>query len=174
MYRMAIMTMLAPASLAARLDVPRCTKMALVHDMAELLVGDITPRDGVPKAEKARREAEAMAYLCGREGGLLGTWGDGTQGEGMRAVFDEYEEGKTLESRFVHDVDKVELLLQMVEYEKRGEGKQDLGEFSQVARRVELEEMKEWCREILRERAEYWKRLGKTASKLDMTTGEDA
>lgn len=147
--------------------------MALVHDMAELLVGDITPMDQVPKEEKARREAETMEYLCGDEG-LLGQWGRGEQGKGIRAIFEEYEESKTLESLFVHDVDKVELLLQMVEYEHRGEGELDLGEFSWVAQKVKLDEMKEWCREILRERVEFWKGLGKTASMLDMTTKEDA
>ena len=30
--------------------------MALVHDLAECLIGDITPHDGVDKAEKYRRE----------------------------------------------------------------------------------------------------------------------
>lgn len=173
MYRMAMITMLAPASLSARLNIPHCTKMALVHDMAELLVGDITPKDQVPKEEKARREADTMEYLCG-EKGLLGKWAQGEQGRSVQAIFDEYEESKTLESLFVHDVDKIELLLQMVEYEKRGEGKLDLGEFSWVAQKVQLEEMKEWCREILRERVEFWKGLGRTASLLDMTIKDDA
>lgn len=147
--------------------------MALVHDMAELLVGDITPLDNVPKEEKGRREAETMEYLCGGEG-LLGKWGRGEQGRSIQAIFEEYEESKTLESRFVHDVDKVELLLQMVEYEKRGEGKLNLGEFARVARKVELEEMQKWCQEILSERDEFWKGLGKTASNLEMSTREDA
>lgn len=148
--------------------------MALVHDMAELLVGDITPRDGVPKVEKGRREADTMAYLCGGEG-LLGMWGGGgEQGRGMREIFEEYEDGKTLESRFVHDVDKVELLLQMVEYEKVEKGEKDLGEFVRVAKKVELEEMKRWCQEILNERDEFWEGLGKTASYLHMTVWEDA
>ncbi len=173
MYRMSIMTMLAPPSLSARLNIPHCTKMALVHDMAELLVGDITPVDGVPKVEKGRREAATMEFLCGGEG-MLGKWGKGEQGMGIQAIFEEYEASETPESLFVHDVDKVELLLQMVEYEKRGEGKLDLGEFSRVAQNVKLEEMKEWCREILKERAEFWNRLGKKASNLDMTIGEDA
>lgn len=165
--------MLAPASLvrARGLNVPHCTKMALVHDMAEALVGDITPVDDVKKEEKGRREAETMGFLCG---GLLGGWGDGAQGASMRDIFLEYEEGKTLESVFVHDVDKVELLLQMVEYEKRAEGEselgdQDLGQFSRVVKKVQLEEMKEWCREILKERVEFWKGLGKDAEHLDMT-----
>lgn len=34
----------------------RCIKLALVHDMAECIVGDIAPADNVSKAEKHRRE----------------------------------------------------------------------------------------------------------------------
>ena len=34
----------------------RCIKMALVHDLAESIVGDITPSCGVSKDEKHRRE----------------------------------------------------------------------------------------------------------------------
>ena len=30
--------------------------MALIHDLAESIVGDITPQDGVTKEEKCRRE----------------------------------------------------------------------------------------------------------------------
>lgn len=38
----------------------RCIKLALVHDMAECIVGDIAPSDNISKAEKHRRE-EASA-----------------------------------------------------------------------------------------------------------------
>lgn len=34
----------------------RCIKLALVHDMAECIVGDIAPADNISKAEKHRRE----------------------------------------------------------------------------------------------------------------------
>ena len=34
----------------------RCIKMALVHDLAECIVGDIAPSDGVSKEDKHRRE----------------------------------------------------------------------------------------------------------------------
>ena len=122
-------------------------------------MGDITPVDPVSKGEKSRREAETMEYLS-RE--LLGKWGGGVQGEGIRSIWEEYEEGKTLESVFVHDVDKLELLLQMVEYERmRKEEGYDFGEFAHVARKIQLEEVKVWAREVLREREEFWKGVGK-------------
>ena len=122
-------------------------------------MGDITPVDPVTKGEKSRREAETMEYLSK---GLLGGWGGGVQGEGIREIWEEYEEGKTLESVFVHDVDKLELLLQMVEYERmRKEEEYDFGEFAHVARKIQLEEVKVWAREVLRERKEFWKGSGK-------------
>ena len=154
MYRMSIMTMLCPTNLASRLNIPHCTKMALVHDMAESLVGDITPVDGVPKREKARREQETMQYLGNN---LLGGCGSGEAGDSLKLIWEEYEASETLEAIFVHDVDKMELVLQMVEYERRGEGKLDLGEFAWVAKRIQLDEMKRWCEEVLEERNAMWR-----------------
>jgi putative hydrolase of HD superfamily len=159
MYRMSLITMLAPPALSKNLDIPRCTKMALVHDMAEGLVGDLTPVDGVPKAEKSRREAETMDWVAA---GLLGKVHGGLAGNDIREVWQEYEDGKTPESKFVHDVDKVELLLQMVEYERTSKCTLDLSEFSWVATRVELPEMKKWAQEILQERAQLWVDCEKT------------
>ncbi|KAL9058930.1 MAG: hypothetical protein Q9162_001487 [Coniocarpon cinnabarinum] len=157
MYRMSIMTMFAPPSLKSRVDMQKCMKMALVHDMAELLVGDITPADGVLKPEKSRRESITMDYLCEE---LLGNVDGGAQGRELREAWQEYEDSQTLESKFVHDIDKVELLLQMVDYERSKDGKVDLGEFTYVATRLLLPEVKEWSEQILAERDEYWQSLG--------------
>ncbi|KAF2235576.1 hypothetical protein EV356DRAFT_500071 [Viridothelium virens] len=161
MYRMSIMTMLAPSSLSSQLDVSRCISMALVHDMAESLVGDITPMDNMAKTEKVRREADTMDFLCKS---LLGRVDQGIAGDRIRQLWQEYEDGETLEAKFVHDVDKMELILQMIEYERTFEGRLDLGEFSGVAERIELEELKVWAEEVLRERGDYWKGIGKESS----------
>lgn len=157
MYRMSLMTLFAPASLTAKLDIPRCTKMALIHDMAEALVGDITPVDGVPKVEKNRRESTTMDYFVN---GLLGRVNGGMTGKEIKDIWQEYEDSETLESLFVHDIDKVELILQMLEYEKTMQGKIDLGEFSWVASRVKLPECQEWAQQLMSEREEFWKANG--------------
>ena len=44
-------------------DASKCVKMALMHDIAEALVGDITPHDGVSKADKHAREAAAVEKM---------------------------------------------------------------------------------------------------------------
>ena len=156
MYRMSLISMLAPPALAARLDMNRCIKMCLVHDMAESLVGDITPVDGVPKPEKSRREATTMDYITGT---LLAD--NQVVGAELRSVWQEYEDSVTPESHFVHDVDKMELLLQMVEYEKRGQGHLELGEFAYVATKMALAETRAWAAELLREREAFWRSQGK-------------
>ncbi|KAL4777527.1 hypothetical protein BDW60DRAFT_173230 [Aspergillus nidulans var. acristatus] len=166
MYRMSMMTMLAPPSLAARLDLPRCMKMALVHDMAESLVGDITPNDPIKKDEKARREAAVMEYIAST---LLRNVPSGVSaGDGILAVFNEYEANETLEAQFVHDVDKMELLLQMIEYERSYEI--DLNEFLGVAKRIQLPEIKEWAATVLEERKALWKSRQQQESTSETTT----
>ncbi|CZR58362.1 related to HD family hydrolase [Phialocephala subalpina] len=165
MYRMSLITMFAPPSLSSKIDVQRCIKMALIHDMAEALVGDITPVDGVAKHEKNRRESTTMDYF---EKSLLGRVNGGVTGKDIKAIWQEYEDSETPESKFVHDVDKIELILQMVEYEKREDRKLDLGEFSWVATRIELDEVKEWSETLLKEREDFW------AGKAHNTFSEDA
>lgn len=115
--------------------------------MAESLVGDITPVDkDVTKEEKARREAATMDYFTNT---LLGNV-HGAAAQELRSVFQEYEDNETLEAQFVHDVDKLELLLQMVEYERSH--KVALSEFVRVAERVQLPEMKAWAEQVVKER----------------------
>ncbi|KAE8602364.1 hypothetical protein XENTR_v10013959 [Xenopus tropicalis] len=55
MYRMAVMAMLTEDR---KLNKDRCIRLALVHDMAECIVGDIAPADNISKEEKHRKEKE--------------------------------------------------------------------------------------------------------------------
>lgn len=151
MYRMSIITLFAPTSLSSKINIPHCMKMALIHDMAEALVGDITPVDGVPKAEKSRRESTTMDYLTNS---LLGKVNGGMTGQEIKEIWQEYEDSETLESHFVHDVDKLELILQFFEYERSGKGA--LPEFALVAEKIVLPEVKIWADEVLAERCLFW------------------
>lgn len=116
------MTALVAAAGDPGVDVGRAVAVALAHDVAEASVGDLAPGD-VPKAEKAAMEAAAMASMAE----LLG--GDSTEAATFIAgAWREYEDGATPEARLVKDCDKVEMLLQAVEYEAAHPGL-DLGEF---------------------------------------------
>jgi putative hydrolase of HD superfamily len=151
--------MMAPASLTSKLDLAKCCRMALIHDMAESLVGDITPVDPVSKEEKSRRESTTMDYICTN---LLGKFNGGLNGQEVRKIWQEYEDSETPESLFVHDVDKIELLLQMVEYERSHKCELDLGEFTWVAEKIKSSEVRGWADQVFAERQEMWKACGKT------------
>ncbi|KAK2513372.1 Hddc2 [Columba guinea] len=60
MYRMAMMALVSEDK---SLNKDRCIRLALVHDMAECIVGDIAPADNISKEEKHRREESAMQQL---------------------------------------------------------------------------------------------------------------
>lgn len=55
MYRMAVLSLLSEED--EELDIAKCVQMAVVHDLAEASVGDITPFDGITKAQKQKLES---------------------------------------------------------------------------------------------------------------------
>ena len=86
------------------LDVLKMVKMALIHDLAESVIGDITPRSGVPKKKKALMEEEAIRRLEDRE--LLSLW-------------KEYDADRTPEARLVREMDIFERVMQACDYGRR-------------------------------------------------------
>ncbi|EDO47192.1 predicted protein [Nematostella vectensis] len=113
MYRMAVICFLLPSKSTAAtgdtLNKDHCIKIALVHDIAECIVGDLAPSDGVSKEEKHKREKAAMeelAILAGEEAG-----------KEIYELWEEYEFQKSPEAKFVKDVDRFEMILQAHEYE---------------------------------------------------------
>jgi len=105
-----IAAFMAPAD---SLDVLKMVKMALIHDLAEPVIGDLTPRSGVPKKKKALMEEEAIRRLDSRE--ALSLW-------------KEYDAGRTQEARLVREMDIVERVMQALDYGRRHPDK-DLAHF---------------------------------------------
>ena len=89
----------------------KAVKMALIHDVAESIVSDITPFDGVTLEDKFNREDKAFGDICGSLGN-----------DEMHVMWREMEEGKTPEAKFVKELDKLEMLIQAEEYENLQEG----------------------------------------------------
>ncbi|KAI5854267.1 HD domain-containing protein [Tricharina praecox] len=151
MYRMGIITMLCPPETG--IDRDRCVKLALIHDMAEALVGDITPPDNIAKDEKYKRELESMRYICDE---LLKPISE-TIAEEFMELWAEYETGTTKEAVFVKDVDRFELICQTIEYEKQYNAEKDLSEFLHVRVGIKNDFVLKWVEDALLERAAYWK-----------------
>ncbi|XP_010681364.2 uncharacterized protein LOC104896323 [Beta vulgaris subsp. vulgaris] len=142
MYRMSLMGLIVG-------DIPgvnreRCIKIAIVHDIAEAIVGDITPSDGIPKEEKSRREQAALNEMCEVLGG-------GMRADEIKELWAEYENNSSLEANLVKDFDKVEMILQALEYET--EHGMVLDEFFlSTAGKFQTEIGKSWAAEVISRR----------------------
>ncbi|CAL1270506.1 unnamed protein product [Larinioides sclopetarius] len=121
MYRMGIMAFLLDDEASSNVDRNKCIKMALVHDIAECIVGDLTPFCGISKEEKHRKELEAMQRLCSLAGEKVG--------KEFLNLYKEYEEQSTFEAKTVKDLDKFDMILQAFEYEKESEFTLSLQDF---------------------------------------------
>lgn len=98
-------------------DVARALEIALVHDLAELRLGDL-PRTAaryLPAGAKKEAERAAMAEILA------------PLPERARALYAEYEAGETAEARLVKACDKLQLMIKATAYEGWGAG--GLGEF---------------------------------------------
>ncbi|CAF1861107.1 hypothetical protein Bca4012_033061 [Brassica carinata] len=138
MYRMGLMALISSDIPGVNRD--KCIKMAIVHDIAEAIVGDITPSCGIPKEEKNRRESEALEHMCKLLGG-------GERAEEIAELWREYEANASPEAKVVKDFDKLELILQALEYEQE-QGK-DLEEFFEsTAGKFQTDIGKAWALEI--------------------------
>ena len=92
------------------LDGHKVLRLALVHDLGEAYVGDITPHDNVDREEKIAMESAAVRKILTKLPG----------GERLIADWDEYEQQQSPEARFVKEIDRLELALQASVYGQRG------------------------------------------------------
>ena len=162
MYRMGIMSLLLPQTTTTTstssndkltINRDRCMKIALVHDLAESIVGDITPFDEkVDKDEKHRREVRAIQYICNDIIRPVNRHA----AEDIQECWNEYEFQSTTEGRYVKDIDKYEMLVQCFEYERVYGNKRDLSQFYGAVQSIKTEEVKQWARELLIERERFF------------------
>jgi len=120
------------------LDVSRLIKMALVHDLCEVYAGDQTPYDDLISEHPERREeilskwrhqlrdakeSRAESKTLEEEKSLervVKSLPSALRDE-FKELWFEYEKGFSKEGRFLRQVDRVENLLQALEYKRRGE-----------------------------------------------------
>jgi putative hydrolase of HD superfamily len=95
------MSMLALKLSPKELDLARVLSLCIVHDIPEVRVGDLTPHDDT--STKAEDELNAMKEMAPEWVGL----------------FEEYEQGKTPEAKFVKQLDKLDMALQAEIYQSK-------------------------------------------------------
>ncbi|CAI5726711.1 unnamed protein product [Hyaloperonospora brassicae] len=155
MYRMGMCCMLLDDA-NETVNRSKCIKMAIVHDLAESLVGDITPYDGVAQEDKHRMEKAALDEICH-------TLGDTPSAAEIRALWNEYEEGTTEEARMVKDFDKFEMILQADDYEKAHDISLD-GFFQSTSGKFRTPLVQSWAAELTLQRTARLKKDEKEVS----------
>ena len=87
-------------------DILKCLKMCIIHELGEIYVGDYTPFDNISKEEKHKKEKEAVQKALKNisfENDYMEIW-------------QEFEEKNTEEAKLVNELDRLEFLMQSASY----------------------------------------------------------
>jgi putative hydrolase of HD superfamily len=134
-FRVALMNWLLGKTLGqSRLKIDKVIKSSLVHDLSEVYIGDITPYEGLifsddpkeiqkamkrwirlPRKEKQKRAEKKFRQEKEVLSKLISALPAKVRYDIMRSWLD-YEELSSLEGKFVRQTDKIETLLQALEY----------------------------------------------------------
>jgi len=126
------------------LDQLKLQKMALIHDLPEAIIGDLTPS----KKSKESKEKENIAI------NKILTFLPRRLRKEYRNIWDEYKKGQTREAKAVGQLEKLEMALQAVEYEKANSTVQNLNRFIESAEKsVVWPELRRFLSLILEERS---------------------
>ena len=137
-YFMAIMGMIFSSK--TNLNTEKILKMILIHDLAESKIGDLTP-EKLPFDEKKDLENSAFFKICQN-------LSKDTRLEFLE-LWKEFQENITLESKFVHQIDKLEMAFQAKIYEKSIANKDNIEIFLETARNsITNQKLKEILSEI--------------------------
>lgn len=92
------------------LDTLKTVRMALLHDLAEAVTGDLTPRQKQGNHDELESKAldKVMESLPKRIS------------DNYNETFKEYQLNETPEAKLVHNADKLDMLYQAKEYEGKG------------------------------------------------------
>ena len=138
-YSMAIMSMVI--SDLENYNSEKILKMVLLHDLAESKIGDYTP-DQISKEKK--KELENKAFFE-----IVRNLPDSVRTQYLK-IWQEYQENNSSESKIVHQIDRLEMVLQAKLYQKEGHPKEKLYSFFESAKiDIVHPKLKELFRKIL-------------------------
>lgn len=100
-YGVALLVLLLAGRSESELNLEKCLKLALVHDLAEAVTGDLTPSSPVSKQEKDQMERVVMQDFSQQ-----------LAFPDLIALWEEYTAAQTEEALFVKQLDKLDMILQ--------------------------------------------------------------
>eukprot|EP00981_Chlorochromonas_danica_P011514 scaffold4054_cov157-Ochromonas_danica.AAC.4 len=165
MYRMSLLSFLVTDP---SIDKNRLMKICLVHDLAESIVGDITPHAGVSKEEKRRLEEQALRSITS----------DLQYPDIAEEILDlwlDYEESRSKEAVIATQLDKLEMIIQADEYESLHPEKTLNSFFDSTMNVFHHPEVKAWAEELRSRRSQRLESSAVAGSSFshDASTGDD-
>ncbi len=121
-YSMAIMGMVI--SDLENYNSEKILKMILLHDLAESKIGDYTPNQ-ISKENKIKIENNAYDEI-------INALPDAIKLQ-YAQIWEEYQKQESPESKIVHQIDKLEMVLQAKMYQKEGSSKEAIESFFKSA-----------------------------------------
>ena len=106
------------------LDTEKIIKMALLHDLAESVVGDITP-DKIKAERKINMENKAMIQILENLPSNVA--------EQYIILWDDFQKNSSKEANLLHEIDKLEMAFQAKFYLDKGISKEKLRSFFKTA-----------------------------------------
>jgi len=124
-----------------KLDTEKVLKMSLLHDIAESITGDLTPED-ISKNEKIKLENKTIDKILGNLPSDLA--------KNYLTIWNEYNENISDEAKLVHEVDKLEMVIQALSYANDGIEKEKLEPFVNSAKsQINSKQLKEILDKLL-------------------------
>lgn len=109
-YGTCILALSIDSEFETNLDIDKIIKMLVLHELGEVIIGDITPFDNITPEEKMKREHAAIKDVLG----------DLVKNEEYFALLLEFDAKKTREAVFAHLCDKLEADIQAKVYQDMG------------------------------------------------------
>ncbi|MDC0036197.1 HD domain-containing protein [Nitrosopumilus sp.] len=122
-YSMALIAMVI--SDLENYDSQKILKMVLLHDLAESKIGDFTPEQ-ITKDKKERMENNAFDEIIKKLPDTIKS--------DYCEIWKDYQNQTSPESQIVHQIDRLEMVLQAKMYQKQGYSKEDIEIFLESAK----------------------------------------
>lgn len=110
-WRLALLSFVLAEELGLKIDGYKALKIALVHDLAEALTGDIDARlidsKAVSRAAKEKQEKQAMKKLIKSL--------PAKSSRQIERLWNEYEAAESAEARYIKALDKMETQVKVIE-----------------------------------------------------------
>ena len=152
-YGTCILAIAIESEFELNLNLDKCIRMLVLHELEEVIIGDLTPFDNITKEERRMKGQEAVKKVLSSL----------AQKESYFNLLQEFEEEKTLESKFAKMCDKLECDIQVKIYCEKHEvdlfadSNKYLSEMPEIKKRIISEKSKNLADLFIENDRKYFK-----------------